>query len=150
MRRTLFVFVFALVLAGAISGQTGSSSQGDDKKVILRGTVYDRNGSVITGSHVVARSFAGKEYRAKTNSEGVYKIELPMDVYRIEVDAPGFCPARVRMFRVRKSLFEAPLDVVLEVAEGEPPCQQKTPVDKQPEKPERKIRKPEIFRSIAE
>jgi hypothetical protein len=116
----------------------------------LRGTVYDRNGAVIPSSHVVARSFAGKEYRATTNGEGVYKIELPMDVYRIEVAAPGFCPIRVRMFRVRKSLFETPLDVVLEVAEGDPPCQQKTPVKKEPKTQEPKIRKPEIFRSIAE
>ena len=116
----------------------------------MGGTVYDTNGNVIPFSHFLARSLAGKEYRATTNDEGVYKIELPTDVYRIEVGAPGFCPSIARMFRVRKSLFETPLDAVLEVAEGDRPCKQKTMIEKEPKKPERKIRKPEIFRSIAE
>ena len=116
----------------------------------MRGTVYDTNGSVIPSSHVVAHNSAGKEYRATTNSEGVYKIELPIDIYAIKVDAPGFCSSRVRFFRVRKSLFDTPLNIVLEVADGDQPCKEKTMIDKEPKKPERKIRKPEIFRSIAE
>ena len=146
----MFLLAFALILAGATSGQTGSSPQSDDKKVVLHGTVYDTNGSVIPFSHVLAENSAGKEYWATTNDEGVYKIELPSDLYAIEVDAPGFCPSRVRFFRVRKSLFDTPLDVVLEVAEVDKPCERKTPVIKEPKKPKPKIRKPEIFRSIAE
>ena len=151
MRRSILLLAFALILAGAISGQTRSSAQSDDKKIVLRGTVYDTNGSVIPSSHVVAQNSAGKEYRATTNGEGVYKIELPIDIYAIKVDAQGFCSSRVRFFRVRNSPSGATShDVVLEVADGDRPCKEKTMIDKEPKKKERKIRKPEIFWSIAE
>ena len=117
----------------------------------MSGTVYDTNGAVIPFSHVLAQNPTGKEYRTTTNDEGVYKIELPIDIYAIKVDAPGFCSSRVRFFRVRKSLSGAtPLDVVLDVADGDRPCKQKTMIEREPKKPVRKIRKPEIFRSIAE
>jgi hypothetical protein len=151
MRQSLLLFASALVLAGAISGQTGSSPQSDDKKVVLRGTVYDTNGSVIPSSHVLAQNFAGKEYRTTTNGEGVYKIELPIGIYAIRVDAPGFCPSRVRLFRVRNSPSGATShDVVLDVVDGDRPCRDRTMIEREPKKQERKIRKPEIFRSIAD
>lgn len=147
MRRSILLLAFALILAGTVSGQTGSSSQNVDKKAVLTGTVYDINGSVIVFSHVVARSSRGKEYQATTNTEGIYKLELPPDVYKIEVNAPGFCPTSVEVFRVLNSpVVQKPLDVVLEVSEGDRPCKQKTMIKKQ----EPKIRKPELFRSIAE
>ena len=127
--------------------QTDSSSQNVDKKAILSGTVYDTNGSVLVHAHLVARSSRAKEYEATTNAEGSYKLELPVDVYKIEVNATGFCPTTVEMFRVRKSPFRVmPLDVVLEVSEGDRPCKQKTMI----KKPEPKVRQPELFRSIAE
>lgn len=151
MTRSILLLAFAVILAGAISGHARSSPQTDVKKVVLTGTVYDTNGAVIPFSHVLAQNSAGKEYRTMTNDEGIYKIELPIDIYAIKVDAPGFCPSRVRFFRVRKSPSGAtPLDVVLEVTDGDQPCKEKTMIDKEPKKPERKIRKPEIFRSIAE
>jgi len=99
----------------------------------------------------VAQNSAGKEYRATTDGEGVYKIELPIDIYAIKVDAQGFCSSRVRFFRVRNSPSGATShDVVLEVADGDRPCKEKTMIDKEQKKKERKIRKPEIFWSIAE
>jgi len=150
MRPGILLFAFALILTGAISGQTGSLSR-NAEKVVLTGTVYDINGSVIPSGHVLAQNSAGKEYRATTNDEGVYKIELPIDIYAIKVDAPGFCPSRVRFFRVRKSPSGATsFDVVLDVADGDRPCKQKALIEREPKKPVRKIRKPEIFRSIAE
>ena len=151
MKRFLHFLSFTLILAGAVPGQTGGPSQNVDKNVVLTGTVYDTNGSVIVFSNVMAQNSAGKEYRATTNDEGVYKIELPIDIYAIKVDAPGFCPSRVRFFRVRNSPSgTTPLDVVLDVADGDRPCRQKPMIEKEPKKPVRKIRKPEIFRSIAE
>jgi Carboxypeptidase regulatory-like domain len=151
MKRLLLFLSFGLILAGTISGQTGSSSQNVDKKVVLTGKVYDFNGAVIMSSRVVAENSAGEDYQATTNGEGVYEIELPIDIYAIKVDAPGFCSSRVRFFRVRNSLSGVmPLDFVLDVSDGHRPCKQKTMIDKEPKKPEPKIRKPEIFRSIAE
>ena len=147
MRRTILLLAFASILAGTIAGQPESSSQNVDKKVVLTGTVYDMNRSVVAFSHVLARNSWGKEYETTSNTEGIYKLELPLDVYRIEVNAPGFCPTRIEMLRVRKSPSRVtPLDVVLEVSDGDRPCKQKTMIKKQ----EPKIRKPELFRSIAE
>ena len=151
MKRFVLFLSSTLVLTCTVVAQNSSSPQNDDKKMVLRGTVYDTNGSVIPSSHVVAHNSAGKEYRATTNGEGVYKIELPIDIYAIKVDAPGFCSSRVRFFRVRNSPSGATLlDVVLDVADGDRPCKQKTTIERDPKKPLRKIRKPEIFRSIAE
>ncbi len=164
MKRFVLFLSSALVLTCTVFAQSSSSSQNIDKKVILTGTVYDINGAVIISSQVVARSSSGKEYQATTNTEGIYKIELPLDVYKIEVNAPGFCPTRVEMFTVRKSPlvdgkfsllqkdYDRPLDFVLELPPSETPgllvygpCKQKTMIKQEPQ-----IRKPELFRSIAE
>ena len=154
-----------LILTCAAFGQTTSSSQTGGPGVLLTGTVYDTNHAVIVSSEIVARSSGGKEYQATTNTEGIYKIELPLDVYRIEASAPGFCPKRVEMFRVRKSslvverlstltmpVLQRPLDFVLEVPPsdtpgllGYRPCKQKTMIEEEPPR-----RHPELFRSIAE
>jgi hypothetical protein len=155
-----------LILTCAAFGQTSSSSEtGGGPGVLLTGTVYDTNHAVIVSSEILARGSGGKEYRATTNTEGIYKIELPLDVYRIEANAPGFCPKRVEMFRVRKSslvverlstlimpVVQRPLDFVLEVPPGDTPgllgyrpCKQETMIKKEPP-----TRHAELFRSIAE
>jgi len=85
-----------------------------------------------------------KQFRAITNSEGIYKFELPFASYSIEANAAGFCPRRVDLFRPRKSLMQRPLDFVLEVKDNDRPCRQKTMIRKEPPK------KPEPYRSIAE
>ena len=151
MKRLILFLSAMLVLTCTEFAQSTGSPQNVDKNVVLTGTVYDTNGSVILFSHVLAQNSAGKQYRATTNDEGVYKIELPIDIYAIKFDAPGFCPSRVRFFRLRNSPSgAASLDVVLDVAEGDRPCKQKTMIEQEPKKQERKIRKPELFRSIAE
>ena len=142
MKRFLLFLSFALILAGAVLGKTSGASQA--KKLILTGTVYDPNHAVVFNGEVVAQDFEGKEYSVLTNDEGVYKFELPFGTYKIEANASGFCPRRIDVIRVRSSLKEK-LDFVLEIKEGDRPCPQKTMIKK-----EQHIRKPEIFRSIAE
>ena len=152
-----------LILTCAAFGQTSSSSQTGGPGVLLTGTVYDTNHAVIVSSEIVARSSGGKEYQAKTNTEGVYKIQLPEDVYKIEANAAGFCPKRVDLFRVRKSslvverlstppVLQGPLDFVLEVPPndtpgllGYRPCKQESMIKKEPP-----TRRQELFRSIAD
>ena len=142
MKRFLLFLSLALILAGAVLGKTSAASQG--KNLILIGTVYDTNHAVIADSEVVAQNFEGKEYSVMTNGEGVYKFELPFATYRIEANASGFCPRRVDVLRVHNSPTQK-LDFVLETKQGDWPCAQKTMI-----KNERPIRKPELFRSIAE
>jgi len=134
----------ALILAGSVVGNSQVTSQPNITRVILIGKVYDVNHALIISGDVVAQGPDGKEYWATTNTEGVYKFELPSATYKIEANAAGFCPKRVEQFRVRRWL-QSPLDFVLEFDQGEPPCAQKTMIKKKPP-----TRKPEIFRSIAE
>jgi hypothetical protein len=141
MKRLLIFLSFALILAGVL-GTTSGASQG--KNLILIGTVYDTNHAVIADSEVVAQNFEGKDYSVMTNDEGVYKFELPFATYRIEANASGFCPRRVDVLRVHNTPTQK-LDFVLEIKQGDRPCAQKTMI-----KNERPIRKPELFRSIAE
>ena len=143
MRRFVFFLSLALVFGGSVFADNIRSSQSDARKVILTGTVYDINHAVIVSSEVVAQSEM-KQFRAITNSEGIYKFELPFASYSIEANAAGFCPRRVDLFRPRKSLMQRPLDFVLEVKDNDRPCRQKTMIRKEPPK------KPEPYRSIAE
>ena len=145
MKRVLLFVSCVLFLAAAVFGMSGGTTQGIDPKLILTGIVYDSNHAVIAGSQVVAQDFEGKEYSALTNGEGVYKLELPFATYIIEANASGFCPKRVDVLKVHRSLTVKPLDFVLQFNDGDRPCPQKTMIKK-----EQNIRKPEIFRSIAE
>ncbi len=145
MRPLILFLSGALILAGSVFGNTNRSSEADAKKVIVSGTVYDSNHAVIAGSRIVAQDLEGKEYSALTTDQGVYKLELPFATYKVEANASGFCLKRVDVLRVRRSLTVKPLDFVLQVKDGDGPCPQKTMIKK-----EQNIRRPEIFRSIAE
>lgn len=142
MKRFLIFLSFALILAGAVPGKTSGAFQ--DRKLILTGTVYDTNHAVVAYSQVVAQSLEGKEYWTTANDAGVYKFEIPLARYKIEANAPGFCPRRVGLFGLSNSGTQRPIDLVLEVRSDQP-CAQKTMI-----KREHPTRKPELFRSIAE
>ena len=143
MRRLILFLSGALILAGAVFGNTNRSSEADARKVVVSGTVYDSHHAVIVFSQVLARSEM-KDYRATTNDEGVYKLELPAASYRVEANAAGFCPRRVDLFRVSDVLMQRPLDFVLEVKDNDQPCKQKTMIEKETE------RRSELFVRIAE
>lgn len=145
MKRLLFLF-FALLLAGAVVANTGRSSEAKAAKTILFGTIYDTNHAVIANAQVVAQSFEGKEFWATSNTEGAYKIELPSGRYKVEANSPGFCPRQVAIVGDGRSTLQRPLDLVLELQDGDRPCKQKTMIKKEP----RPTRKPQLFRSIAE
>jgi len=55
---------------------------------------------------------------------------LPLNEYRIEANAPGFCPKRIDLVRTRKSSAQKPLDFVLEMTQSDRPCAQKTIIRK--------------------
>ena len=142
VRRFALFLSLALAFGGSFFAGSARSSQSEAKRVILTGTVYDTNHAAIASSEVVALSESNL-YRTTTNDDGAFKFELPLAGYRIEANAPGFCPRRIDLFRPRKSSMQRPLDFVLEVKDNDRPCKQKTML-KPPEK------KPEPFRRIAE
>jgi hypothetical protein len=128
----LLLISFALILAGAVLANPRRSSQASARRVLLSGTVYDVNHAVIVWSEVTAQNAEGKNFWAITNDEGVYKFELPLDEYRIEANAPGFCPKRIDLVRMRKSPAQGPLDFVLEMTQSDRPCAQKSMIKKGP------------------
>jgi hypothetical protein len=144
--KRLFFLLFALILAGAVIGNTGGSSEAGVAKINLFGTIYDTNHAVIAYAQVVAQGFDGKDYWATSNTEGAYKIELPSGRYKVEANSSGFCPRRVAIVGEGHSTMQRPLDFVLEIQLSDRPCKQKTMIKKEP----RPTRKPELFRNIAE
>jgi hypothetical protein len=120
------------MLLGAVVANPGSSSQATVKRIVLTGTVYDRNHAVIVSSQITAQNPEGKNFWAVTNNEGVYRFEIPLDEYRIEANAPGFCPWRIALVRALKTSMPKPLDFVLEMEQSDRPCAQKTMIKKAP------------------
>ncbi|HEX8491663.1 MAG TPA: carboxypeptidase-like regulatory domain-containing protein [Pyrinomonadaceae bacterium] len=136
----LTLLLILLLLHGAVA-QNGNSVPAVEPKMILTGVVYDINGAVIIyDTTVVARDSKGRKYEAATNDEGVYRLELPLGLYRIEVSANGFCPEQAERFRVVNSTHgRMSLDFVLEAAEGRCPRER---IEKQPKSETNKSPKP--------
>jgi hypothetical protein len=128
--KRLLLISFVIVMAVAVPASPGPSSPAQVKKIQLTGRVFDANHAVIVFSEVIAQNAEGKNYWAVTNGEGVYRFEIPLDEYRIEANAQGFCPRRIDLFRVGKSLLQKPLDFMLEMAQSDRPCAQKTMIKK--------------------
>ncbi|MDX6501263.1 MAG: hypothetical protein QOG23_4523 [Blastocatellia bacterium] len=165
MNRCSLFLTFGLIVTSSIFAQDPGSSQSVEKKIMLSGRVYDTNGALVMRSDVLARSAGGQEYQGRTNSEGIYKMEVPLGIYKIEANAEGFCPKRVelalvqriveskkRIFRVSNSgRGQNTVDFVLEISSPATiesvgsPCKQKTMIKKDPPKKD-----PDTFRRIAD
>ena len=106
MRGLLFFLLIAFPLAAfsQIAPITGS----------LTGTVYDDFGSVIPDAIVKIRDTDKTDRMARTNGEGVFKIDLKGGNYLVEVQAVGFHIFRLEKFRVMTRGVQN-LDLVLEV-----------------------------------
>lgn len=70
------------------------------QKATLTGTVYDQQGAVIPGTLVKILDKNKKEYLAKSNDEGIYQIDLPANIYSIEVTADGFEKFKINQYRI--------------------------------------------------
>ncbi len=143
MKRLLCISLVMVSTGGAMVGR-GSWSRARAMKIVVTGRVYDRNHALIVLSEVTAENADGKNYRAMVDGEGVYKIELPLDEYRIEANAPGFCPRRFNLVRAQKQAGKKSLDFVLEMAQSDRPCAQQSMIKKAPRA------KPGIPKNIAE
>ena len=120
MKSCMHILVIVLLLVVGV----GAQNQPDQTTTTLTGAVYDHNGAVVVnGTRVSAQSRDGKKYEAATNDEGIYKLQLPLAVYRVEAAAPGFCPTAVESFRVVNATHgRMSLDFVLEVASSHTAC----------------------------
>jgi hypothetical protein len=132
MKRLLLFMSLATVLASTLQANPGHSSAAKPKHLLVTGRVYDRNHALILSSEVTAQNADGKNYRGLPDGDGVYRIELPPDEYRIEANAPGFCPRRIDLVGVRNSHLQKPLDFVLEMEQSDRPCAHQTMIKKAP------------------
>lgn len=99
----LILLFFVLVL----SGRTQTS-----QLTLVNGTVFDANGAVIVNATVIAIDQKNQKFKAKTNDEGIYNLQLPANlysssernfqiaIYDITVHSLHFEPATVKGFNV--------------------------------------------------
>jgi len=145
MKRVVQLLTVALLLIHVSVARQQPQFPSSPPNTILLGTVYDMYHSVIVGGHVVARDPNGKDYVATTNGEGVYHFDVPAGIYKVEVNAEGFCPRRVDNFKLTTGV----LDFVLLESDGMKPCKQRSMLKPIPtERPD--IRRPDPLRGIAE
>lgn len=150
MKKILFTALVILLLGLNGFAQNRSSTQSGEQRMILTGVVYDINGAVIvSGTTVIAYNGNGKKYGSVTNDEGIYKIDLPLAAYKIEVAAPGFCPKQVEDFIIVNSTHgKMSLDFVLEVAASHAPsCKQEKIIEEQPKRKTKRKARPIIIAS---
>jgi hypothetical protein len=81
-----------LTIPSQLSAQTVTGSVG--------GTVTDSSGAVVPNAQVTAHNTAtGVDTQATTNGAGIYSIRfLPIGVYEVTVQAPGFATAKLPAF----------------------------------------------------
>jgi hypothetical protein len=85
------------------------------EKSTIKGTVMDIQGAVIPGTKVNFTGKSGKTYSTSTDAGGVFRLQVSVDIYRVEFLQFGFATYKVEGYRVG---FKTPLqlDVVLNVA----------------------------------
>jgi hypothetical protein len=113
--------LFCLCLA-AVEWQAAAKTEVRVKQnpAVLSGTIFDRNGSVITAAQVSISNKSNAKFQAESNSEGKFRIDLPAGFYSIEIEANGFLRYRLDCYQVPSQGFIT-LDATLTVR-GEPTC----------------------------
>jgi|GEM_PF-1827697 len=139
MKKSLLALLVVLLLSFGAFAQSREPVQTNEAKTMLTGVVYDINGAVVVDTLIVAYNKDGKKYETATNDEGIYKIELPLALYAIQVGASGFCPAQVDHFRIINLPHgKMSLDFVLEVAEPLERCKHQFIFETRPKRKPRK------------
>lgn len=114
MRVWLLALVVAALFSSSAIAQSSASANSLRSPMVLTGVVYDLHGSVIADATIiVVSSDAARRYATVTNDQGIYKLELPQAVYRVEVSGNLFCPRQIEDF-VTLADGEMRLDFVLE------------------------------------
>ena len=84
---------------------------------VLRGTVTDPTGAVVSGATVRARSVSsGTEFEAATGADGAYSRPLPPGRYNVQFRATGFQTVERKDLDIAAGAT-VPLDIQLPVAE---------------------------------
>jgi hypothetical protein len=92
------------------------------QKVVLKGTIADESGAVISNTKVTATNSERKAFQALTNEDGVFQLELLSGVYSIEFEATGFQVYKIEKYKIAPLVnCRMNLDIVLEVRDCNDP-----------------------------
>lgn len=113
-----FLQILVLIFGLSIFGNAQHLSEtGKEKTITLTGAVYDWNGAVVVNAKIVAyRRDNNAQFESKTNDSGIYEIELPFAVYKIEINSAGFRTSKIENYRIVDSTYgKMSMDLVLNV-----------------------------------
>ena len=97
-----FVLSFSLIFV--LCCPLGAQTSG------IKGRVFDANGAIVLDVDVVAKSKKGALVKAKTNEEGVFRLDLSPGEYNVEIKHPFFCSVVFVNYPVVESMS---FDIVL-------------------------------------
>lgn len=106
MRLFLFFFIVLLLATGSLQDPAPKS------RVI--GVALDENDAVVIAVTVQFKS-GNVRYRAKTNGDGRFEIELPPGCYELTAEHESFRKFRISSFQVRPNTAEL-VNIHLQVA----------------------------------
>src|SRR5579871_4799895 len=109
--------VVLVTLAAAILFAPRTFGQASAINGAITGAVTDPSGAAVSGATVTAtNTLTGFKESVKTVSGGIYRFNvLPLGVYDVKVDAPGFAPAETTGVALTAGAT-ATVDVALRVA----------------------------------
>jgi uncharacterized membrane protein len=99
MKALRITFVILLALFSTALTPAGQKSLNSRESKIV-GTVVDKNGARIAGA-VVKIENAQVSRAALSDTEGVFKVELPAGAYQMTVEMEGFKKFELSTFRVK-------------------------------------------------
>src|SRR5438128_2556525 len=85
------IFISFIVSPFAFNGYAFQQAVPSPETGKIKGTIIDSIGARIIGAEIVAGN-GQQKFVAKVNEEGIIEQTLPVGIYKITVNAQGFCP----------------------------------------------------------
>lgn len=103
LRQILCIANLLLLAVSAAFAGMPNQTPTDSGVGYLTGVVLDTNNSAVAGATVTVERGEAK-YLITTGQDGSFNIQLPVGIYRIRAENPGFCLSRRAAFRLRPSI----------------------------------------------
>jgi hypothetical protein len=93
--KSVKTLTFKLYAAVAVLASLTSVGHAQSNTAIVRGTVTDKTGAVVSGAKVrLTNAITNYSQQAISDSQGAYRlIDVPFNDYRLTVETAGFEPA---------------------------------------------------------
>ena len=108
-----FQILFIVLLLFSLTDAQNTSANAE--KSTIQGTVMDPGGAVIPNARVSFTGKSGKVFGTSTNDDGVFRLDVNKDTYRVEFSGHGFATHVLDGYMVA-AMTSMHLDMVLNVA----------------------------------